>query len=197
MKTYNFGKSKMGTMLTVNHSKRNSNRTDKNLVQSLLKKKDSLINNLNINDTAKLNENYGSSQYSTMFQKKKGKKFKNSNKRNINSIINESIAYNNSIISEGSECNLNQKSIEEVNKISSSTVNKKMDTLLSKKDPLELTNVSIRESTVHNQKKSIKNCQSELGGIKRSTTNYFDLDKKAKFQRKIKRRNSQLKSIKK
>jgi len=204
MKTYNFGKSKMGTMLTVNHniktnlySKRNSNRTDKNLIQSLLKKKDSLINNLNINDTAKLNENYGSSQYSTMFQKKKSKKFKNSNKRNINSIINESIAYNNSIISEGSECNLNQKSIEEVNKISSSTVNKKMATLLSKKAPLELTNVSIRESTVHNQKKTNKNCQSELGGIKRSTTNYFDLDKKAKFQRKIKRRNTQLKSIKK
>jgi hypothetical protein len=83
MKTYNFGKSKMGTVLTVNHNiknnlndKRNSNRTDKNIIPSLLKKKDSLINNLNINDTAKLNENYGSSKYSSLFQKKKVKNLK-------------------------------------------------------------------------------------------------------------------------
>ena len=204
MKTYNFGKSKMGTVLTVNHNiknnlndKRNSNRTDKNIIPSLLKKKDSLINNLNINDTAKLNENYGSSKYSSLFQKKKSKKFKNSNKKNINNIFNESVAYNNSIISEGSECNLNQKSIDEVNKISSSTVNKKMVSLLSKKAPFELTNVSNKESIVNNQKRSNKNCQSEVKGIKRSTTNYFDMDKKAKFQRKVKRRNTRLKSIKK
>ena len=204
MKTYNFGKSKMGTVLTVNHNiknnlndKRNSNRTDKNIIPSLLKKKDSLLNNLNINDTAKLNENYGSSKYSSLFQKKKSKKFKNSNKKNINNIFNESVAYNNSIISEGSECNLNQKSIDEVNKISSSTVNKKMVSLLSKKAPFELTNVSNKESIVNNQKRSNKNCQSEVKGIKRSTTNYFDMDKKAKFQRKVKRRNTRLKSIKK
>ena len=204
MKTYNFGKSKMGTILTVNHNiktnlynKRNSNRTDKNLIQSLLKKKDSMINNLNINDTTKLNENYGSSQYSTVFQKKKSKKFKNSNKRNINNIFNESVAYNNSIISEGSECNLNQKSIEEVNRISSSTVNKKMATLLSKKSPLEFTNETNKESILHNQKKSNINCQSEVKGIKRSSTNFFDLDKKAKFKRKMNRQNSQLKTIKK
>ena len=159
MKTVNFGKSKMGTMLAVNqniktnlNNTRDSVRTDKNLMQSLLKQKDSLINNLNINDTTKLNENYGSSNYSTLFQKKKSKKIKNSNKKNKNSIFNESIAYNNSIISEGSECNLNQKSIEEVTKISSSIVNKKMATLLSKKAPLEFTNVSNKESILYNQK---------------------------------------------
>ena len=205
MKTFNFGKSKMGTMLAVNpnlknnlYIKKNSNITDKNIIHSLLQKKDSLLYNLNINDTTKLNDNnYGSSQYSTVFQKKKSKKFKNSNKKNINSIFNESVVYNNSIISEGSECNLNQKSIEEINKISSSTVNQKMTSLLCKKTPLENTNVNNKEPILQNQRKLNRNSQSEIRGFKRSTTNYFDLDKKAKFQRKIKRRNTQLKSIKK
>ena len=94
---------------------------------------------------------------SNILRHKRGS-LKNKNKYNRN-IFNESVAYNNSIISEGSECNLNQKSIDEVNKISSSTVNKKMVSLLSKKAPFELTNVSNKESIVNNQKRSNKNCQ--------------------------------------
>ena len=80
MKTYDFGISKISTVLTMNHNikanlnnKSNSNITDINLIQSLFTKKDSLINNSNINDTTKLNENYGSNQYSPLFHKKKVK----------------------------------------------------------------------------------------------------------------------------
>ena len=130
-------------------------------------------------------------------QKKKSKKFRNSNKKNKSCLFNESFAYNNSIISEGSECNLNQKSIEDANNISSSIVNKKMATLLSKKAPLDSSNITNKKSILLGQKITNNNCQSEIKEIKRATTNYFDLDKKAKFQRKNKRRNTQLKSIKK
>ena len=72
-----------------------------------------------------------------------------------------------------------------------------MATLLSKKPPFKLSNVTNKESILHNHKISNQNFQSEIKGIKRSTTNYFDLEKKVKFQRKINRRNTQLKSIKK
>ena len=205
LKTYNREKSNIGKQLTIPHNyknkikRKNSNKTSVNHTHSLIKKNKSLFSN-NINENLKINENIDISnikEISTGSPKsiKKKNKFKNSNKKNINNIFNESIAYNNSIISEGSECNLNQKSLEEINRLSSTTVNKNMKSLLSKKNLL-LTNLSSKNSFVNNNEKLRGNHHSEFKGIKRSSSTNFD--KKLKLaSKKHKRRNTKLRTIKK
>ena len=172
--------------------RKKTNKSDENNVQSLIRKKTSFLQKNNMNENESINKK------NKMITNKNTNKTKikssniNKKNQNQNNIFNESLSYNNSIMSEGSECNIIQKSFEKRKKISSSSVFK--DSVLpifSKKN----SSVIMRNSKKDNTIKTNNKFPSEIKGFKRSTTFYGN---KNKFiSNKVLRHNTKFKTIKK
>ena len=217
LKTYSRKKSNISKILKIGKNLKNNlydlhpKKTfeSNNYKHPLLKKNKTLFpkNKFNINDNIKLDENIKKDENikldenininkvqkdlsSNTFKKSK---FDNSNKKNKKGLFNDPIPYNNSIISEGSECNLNQKSFdEEINKFSSSPAHKKMQTLLTKKKLFTSINLG---PVINNNEKDKTKYESEIKGLKKTKSNRSD-DKKKSINKKL-RSNTRLKTIKK
>ena len=201
--TYNSQKSKNSNISSIDGNninikksnniinRKKTNKSDENNAYSLIKKKTSFLQKNN------LNENQSVNRKNKMISNKNSikTKIKNSNvnkkNKNHNNIFNDSLSYNNSIISEGSECNIIQKSFERRNKKSSNSVIKDSVPILNKKN----SSVIMRNSNKNNTIKTNSRFQSEIKGFKRATTFYGGKNKC--ISNKVLRHNTKFKTIKK
>ena len=170
-----------------------TNKTVENNIQTLIKKKTNLLQNNNLNDNLNENINNKKSNDSYIYSKFNNKiNSPNKNRKNKISLFKDSINYNNSIISEGSKYNFNQKSLEGLNKISSKSLKKESGSLLSKNNLPKITNTNQKNSIIKNEKK----IHSDNKYLKRSTTNYYE-NKNGLISNKFLRQNTRYKTIKK
>ena len=173
--------------------RKKTNKSDENNAHTLIRKKTSFLkkNNMYENDSViKKNKNINNKNSIKTKLKSSNVNKKNKNK-NQNNIFNDSFSYNNSIMSDGSDCNIIQKSFERGKKISSTSVFKDSLSILSKKN----SSVIMRNNNKNNTIKTNSKFPSEIKRFKRSTTFYGG---KNKFiNNKALRHNIKFKTIKK
>ena len=207
-KILKIGKNLKNNLYDINPKKTFESKNSKQNKNPVLKKNKTLFpkNIFNMNENIKVNNNKKDEniKIDEIINKKsikkdlssksfKKNKYDNLNNKNKKVIFNEPSIVNNSIISEGSECNLNQKSMDdEIIKFSASPANKKMQSSLNKKKLLTSLNLIKKDSIINNNEKDNAKYQSEIKSINSNISN----DKKKSLNKKL-RSNTRLKTIKK